>query len=105
MRNEDQPRVYAVVFCELKYRSFAEASAAAGHNIAAHIQRSKNLHAAGTLIMSGAFLDTPGEPLSTMAVLTSRKAAEEYVRGDPFYLDGSMTKWTVRDWANLFADN
>jgi len=53
--------------------------------------------------MAGAFLDKPEEPLSTMAVFTSRQAAEEYVKGDPFYLDGSMTQWSIRQWANMFA--
>jgi hypothetical protein len=31
--------------------------------------------------MAGAFLDDTDEPLSTMAVTSSREAAEEYVKG------------------------
>jgi uncharacterized protein YciI len=53
--------------------------------------------------MAGAFLDESDEPLSTMAVTTSREAAEEYVRGDPFFLNGMMSKWYTRQWANMFA--
>jgi uncharacterized protein len=53
--------------------------------------------------MAGAFLDTTDEPLSIMGVLTSREAAEEYVKGDPFYRDGFMGTWLIREWANIFA--
>jgi len=103
MSNENRPSIYYVVFCVLKYRSFAEAKSEAAEKIGAHITRSKELHASGVLVMAGAFLDKPDEPLSTMAVFTSRQAAEEYVKGDPFYLDGSMTHWSIREWANMFA--
>jgi hypothetical protein len=44
-----------------------------------------------------------GGPLGTMAVTTSREATEEYVRGDPFFLNGKMTGWYTREWANMFA--
>ena len=71
--------------------------------IAAHIARSKELHAQGTLLMAGAFLNNPQEPLSTMGVLTSLEAAEAYIKGDPFYLAGMVRSWHVREWANMFA--
>src|ERR1051326_7282476 len=70
MTNEHKPPIYYVVFCVLKYRSFAEAETDAPESIAAHINRSKDLHASGALVMAGAFLDKPDEPLSTMGVLT-----------------------------------
>ena len=95
--------VYYVVSCTLRYGSFAEAKAAAADDIAAHIARSRELHDQGTLLMAGAFLDQPGEPLRTMAVLTSREAADDYVKGDPFYLKGLMREWSIRAWANMFA--
>ena len=44
-----------------------------------------------------------GGPLGTMAVTTSREATEEYVRGDPFFLNGKMPGWYTREWANMFA--
>ncbi len=98
-----QQRTYFVIFVETAYASFAEAAAKAPDLIAAHLARSKELHAQGTLLMSGAFLDKPEEPLSTMGVLTSREAAEEYINGDPFYLSGMVRSWHVREWANMFA--
>ena len=94
---------YFVVTCTLAYGSFEEAKAAAAEDIAAHIARSKHLHAAGTLLMAGAFLDQPGEPLRTMAVLTSREAADDYIKGDPFYRKGLMREWAIRGWHNMFA--
>jgi uncharacterized protein len=71
--------------------------------IAAHIARSKELHANGTLLMSGAFLNNPEEPLSTMAVCATPEAAEAYIKGDPFYLNGMVRAWHIREWANMFT--
>jgi len=102
MQPRKQP-VYYVVFAVLKYRNFEEAKAKASGEIAAHISRSKELHRNGTLLMSGAFLNNPDEPLSTMAVLSSREAAGEYIKGDPFFLKGMISKWYIREWANMFA--
>jgi uncharacterized protein len=67
------------------------------------VARSRELHAAGTLLMAGAFLNTPTEPLTTMAVLTSREAAEDFVRGDPFVQMGKVKEWSIREWADMFA--
>ncbi len=102
MEIKSQPTYY-VVFCVLKYASFEEAKTKAPDVIAAHVRRSKELQEGGTLLMAGAFLDKNDEPLSTMAVTTSREAAEEYVKGDPFFLNGMMSKWYTREWANMFA--
>jgi uncharacterized protein len=94
---------YYVVFIVTRYASFEEGKTKAPDTIAAHLKRSKELHEKGTLVMSGAFLDKNDEPLSTMGVLTSREAAEEYVKGDPFYLNGMISEWHIREWANMFA--
>lgn len=98
-----QQAVYYVLFLETKYTSFEEAIAKAPELIAAHKARSVELHNQGTILMAGAFLDNRGEPLSTMAVCATREAAEEFVRGDPFVLNGMVRKWHIREWANLFA--
>jgi len=95
--------VYYVVTVALKYPSFADAQAEAADKIAAHVKRSKALREQGSLLMAGAFMDKTDTPLSTMAVLTSREAAEDYIKEDPFYLSGKMETWTIREWANMFA--
>jgi uncharacterized protein YciI len=101
--NIPEQRVYYVISVVTAYESFQDAAARAPDLIAAHIARSKELHAQGTLLMSGAFLNTPQEPLSTMAVLTSPEAAEEYIKGDSFYLNGMVRSYSIRQWANMFA--
>jgi len=95
--------VYYAVFFETFYDSLEEAVSKAPDIIAAHQARSNEWHAQGTLLMAGAFLNNSQEPLSTMAICTTRAAAEEYARGDPFVLNGMVNKWYIRDWANLFA--
>jgi uncharacterized protein len=103
MTEQNSQAVYYVIFCVLKYTSFEEAKVKAPDKITAHILRSKELHEAGTLLMAGAFLEKTDEPLSTMGVLTSREAAEAYVKSDPFYVDGLMSNWSIREWVNMFA--
>jgi uncharacterized protein len=101
--NIPEQRVYYVIFVVTAYESFDDARARAADMIAAHIARSKDLHAQGKLLMAGAFLNNPQEPLSTMGVCTTREAAEEYLHGDPFYLNGMVKTWHIREWANIFA--
>jgi uncharacterized protein YciI len=95
--------VYYVVFVVTAYASFEDALAKAPDALAAHMARSQERHRQGALLMAGAFLDRSDEPLSTMSVLTSREAAEEYIKGDPFVLNGMVTNWHIREWANMFA--
>jgi uncharacterized protein YciI len=101
--NIAEQRVYYVIMVVTAYESFEEAKASAPDLIAAHIARSKELRAQGTLLLSGAFLNTLQEPLTTMGVLTSPEAADEYIKGDPFYLKGMVRSWSIRAWANMFA--
>jgi uncharacterized protein YciI len=98
-----QQAMYYVVFLETGYTSFEEAMSKAPDLIATHKARTLELHNQGTILMAGAFLDNRGEALSTMAVCSTREAAEEFVRGDPFVLNGMVKKWYVREWANIFA--
>jgi uncharacterized protein len=95
---------YYVVIVITKYKNFEEARSKEPGAIAEHIARSKQLHDKGVLLMAGAFLDDPSTgPLSTMGVLTSREAAEEYLREDPFVKKGMVAQHYIRKWANMFA--
>ncbi len=94
---------YYVVFFVASYPSLEETVAQAPETIAAHRARSKELQSAGTLLMAGAFLNNAEEPLTTMAVLTTREAAEEYAQGDPFVRSGQVTHWYIREWADVLA--
>jgi hypothetical protein len=38
-----------------------------------------------------------------MGIFTTREAAEEFIRGDPFVLNGVVRAWTVRGWNEILA--
>ena len=99
----EKPVVYYAVFFETFYDSLEDAVSKAPEVIAAHRARSNELHARGTLLMAGAFLNNPKEQLRTMAICPTREAAEEYARGDPFILNDMVSKWYIREWANMFT--
>ena len=103
MAEEASPSAqYYVVFMTTKFQSMAEVQGAAPAELAAHLARSKQLHEAGVLLMAGAFLDHPNQPVQTMGVLVSREAAEEYARQDPVLAAGMVSDHTIREWTNMF---
>jgi uncharacterized protein YciI len=102
----DNPGVaapYFVAFLETKYASLEDARRLAPDALATHVSRSQQWHAEGRLLMAGAFLDRPEEPVSTMAVLRTREDAEEFVAGDPFVLLGMVARSDVRRWADMLG--
>ncbi|HEY6284218.1 MAG TPA: hypothetical protein VIX20_01030 [Ktedonobacteraceae bacterium] len=60
--------VYYAVFFETFYNSLEDAVSKAPDVLAAHRARSNELHADGTLLMAGALLNNPEEPLRTMTI-------------------------------------
>jgi uncharacterized protein YciI len=50
----------------------------------------------GELLMIGPFANAQQD--GAMGIFTTRAAAEEFVRGDPFVLHGVVRKWTIREW-------
>jgi uncharacterized protein YciI len=101
-QHSSQP-VFYVVFFETKYSSLDEVMRTAGDALAAHVRRSAELHDRGQLVMAGAFLDHPDKPVTTMGVLVSREAAQDWVDHDPFVANGMVSSWEIREWANMFA--
>lgn len=95
------PRFY-VVFMTTRFQSFADAQQDAPEQLASHVQTSKQLHEQGRLLMAGAFLDQPGQPVRTMGVLTSYNDARHYAENDPFVQAGLVEDWHIREWANIF---
>jgi uncharacterized protein YciI len=92
---------YYVVQMTTRFTSLEDVRNEAADTMAAHLARSQQLHQQGILLMAGAFLDDPGEPVQTMGVLISREAAEDYARNDPFVAAGQVQAWVVREWANM----
>ena len=61
----------------------------------AHKRRLDAFHARGDLLAVGTWAN-PRE--GSMAVFRSRAAAEEFVKGDPFVLQGVVASHQIRDW-------
>jgi uncharacterized protein YciI len=55
----------------------------------------------GTLLMIGTFAN----PLEdgAMGIFTTREAAEEFARGDPFVTEGVVRDWQLREWNEVLA--
>ncbi len=67
----------------------------------AHSDRLQRFHGRGDLLMVGAFGDPQTE--GSMAIFTSREAAEEFVSADPFVLNGVVSDWQIREWNEALA--
>jgi uncharacterized protein YciI len=67
----------------------------------AHKARLEVFHARGDLLAVGAFGDPQAE--GSMAIFTTRAAAEEFVAEDPFVLNGVVAAHEIRDWDDAYA--
>ena len=65
----------------------------------AHRARLDEFYARGVIFAAGP-LGNP--PEGAMAVFTTREAAEEFIRGDPFVLNGLVSKWRLVEWNAAF---
>jgi uncharacterized protein YciI len=84
----------------LFYESSDDVRAKAPVHFPAHRARLDEFHARGVLLMVGPF-GTPEE--GAMAVFTTREAAEEFVKDDPFVLHGVVRRWYVREWQEVYT--
>jgi uncharacterized protein len=85
----------------LFYESADDVLSRAPEHFPAHQARYEDFHARGTLLMLGTFANPQEE--GSMAVFTTREAAEEFARGDPFVLNGVVRSWRVREWDEVLA--
>jgi uncharacterized protein YciI len=86
----------------LFYDSADDVASKAPAHFPAHRERLDKFHAAGTLQMVGTFADPQTE--GSMAIFTTREAAEEFVEGDPFVLNGVVARWHIREWNEIFSE-
>jgi uncharacterized protein len=86
----------------LLYESGDDVASKAPAHFPAHRARLDEFHAAGTLLMIGTFGNPQEE--GSMAIFTTREAAEEFARGDPFVLNGVVRDWHVREWNEVLAE-
>ena len=83
------------------YESADDVATRAAPHRAAHRARLDEFHARGTLLMVGTFANPQDE--GSMSIVTTREAAEEFVRGDPFVLNGVVRRWTIRGWNEILV--
>jgi uncharacterized protein len=83
----------------LFYESADDVVETAPLHFAAHQARWHEFQQSGTLLLIGPFTDQTG----AMAVFTTRAAAEEFVAGDPFVLNGVIRNWDIREWLEAIA--
>ena len=85
----------------LLYESADDVRSKAPLHFPAHVARWKTFQDQGTLLMIGTF----GNPLEegSMAIFTTREAAEAFARSDPFVLNGVVRCWSIREWNEAIA--
>lgn len=66
----------------------------------AHKARLDQFQARGTLLMMGP-LGNP--PSGALAVFTTREAAEEFTREDPFVIHGAVKTAVIREWNEVLT--
>lgn len=88
----------------MKYVLLYESVADAGANEPAHLQahqiRVKEFHSRGALLMAGSFTNAED---GTMGIFTSREAAEEFIRDDPFVVNGAIQGWHITEWDEVLS--
>jgi uncharacterized protein len=85
----------------LFYRPVADILERVGEHFLAHSARLDEFHARGSLLMVGAFGDPVGQ--GSMSIWTSREAAEEFMREDPFLLHGLVESTELREWDEVLT--
>ena len=67
----------------------------------AHKARLDEFQARGLLLMVGPFADPAKD--GSMGIFATREGAEEFVRGDPFVLEGAVRDYEIKDWNETIA--
>jgi uncharacterized protein YciI/uncharacterized protein YndB with AHSA1/START domain len=80
------------------YETNPDGLAKVPEHILAHRDRLDVFHAKGTLLMAGPVLDGTGR---AFGVFTTREAAEEFIREDPFVVHDVVARWTVAEWKEV----
>ena len=80
----------------LFYTSAENVAAKAGPVFAAHKAYYEQFVARGVLLLLGTFEDAQAD--GSMAVFTTREAAEEFAAADPFVLNGVVTGYQIKGW-------
>jgi uncharacterized protein len=83
------------------YESAEDVLSKAPAHYEAHCARLDEFHARGELLMVGTFGDPQEE--GSMSIFTTRDAAQAFVEGDPFVLNGVVRSWQIREWNEVLV--
>jgi uncharacterized protein YciI len=83
------------------YQSGDDVAAKAPAHFAAHRAHWAQFVDGGELLMIGTFADPQQD--GSMAVFTSRAAAEQFAKDDPFGLHGVVSSWRIPEWNEALA--
>ena len=86
----------------LLYEPADDVAAKAPAQFPAHRARFEAFHARGDLLLIGTFAET--QRFGAMAIFTTREAADEFARGDPFVLADVVRRWEIREWNEVLAE-
>ena len=78
------------------YESADDVAGRAPAHFPAHKARLDDFHRRGDLLMVGTFGDPQTQ--GSMAIFPTREAAESFVTGDPFVLNGVVKSYEIREW-------
>jgi uncharacterized protein YciI len=65
----------------------------------AHRARLDDFHSRGAVIAAGPIGNPPE---GAMAIFNSREEAEEFIKGDPFVVNGLVANWRLVEWNAVF---
>lgn len=85
----------------LFYASAPDVAAKAGPVFAAHKAHYEQFLARGVLLLLGTFEDAQAD--GSMAVFTTREAAEEFAAADPFVRNGVVASYQIKGWNEVIA--
>jgi uncharacterized protein len=85
----------------LFYETAEDAMSKAPTHFPAHRARIDEFHGRGELLMVGTFAEPQTQ--GSMAIFATRQAAEDFVAGDPFVLNGVVRGWEIREWHEVLA--
>jgi uncharacterized protein YciI len=97
----DRPDIQATAKYVVLYESADNVAERAPQHFGAHWARALEFHERGVLQMIGTFADPQAQ--GSMAIFSTRQAAEEFVNGDPFVLEGVVRRWEIREWNEALA--
>lgn len=85
----------------LLYDVAADGLAKAETHYPAHVARLTEFHDRGVLVAVGPFGNVQDE--GSMAIFTTREAAQQFVDDDPFVVNGVVARWQLREWDDMYA--